>query len=212
LQERAAKLNDEKGGGSLTALPFIETQAGDDSANIPTNVISITDGQIYLEGDLFNADIRPAINVGLSVSRVGGSAQVKAMRAVAGALRLELAQYRNLEAFAQFGSDLDKASLDQLNRGKRWVEVLKQGPYSPVPMEKQVAILFAGGNGFLDGIPVEDVRRFEGEMNHFLDNNKADVLQAIRDKKELNDEIKGKLKDALNEFKKRFQSSAKKAQ
>jgi F-type H+-transporting ATPase subunit alpha len=212
LLERAAKLNDEKGGGSLTALPFIETQAGDVSAYIPTNVISITDGQIYLEGDLFNADIRPAINVGLSVSRVGGSAQVKAMRAVAGALRLELAQYRNLEAFAQFGSDLDKASLDQLNRGKRWVEVLKQGPYSPVPMEKQVAILFAGGNGFLDGIPVEDVRRFEGEMNHFLDNNKADVLQAIRDKKELNDEIKGKLKDALNEFKKRFQSSAKKAQ
>jgi F-type H+-transporting ATPase subunit alpha len=154
LLERAAKLNDEKGGGSLTALPFIETQAGDVSAYIPTNVISITDGQIYLEGDLFNSNIRPAINVGLSVSRVGGSAQIKAMRTVAGALRLELAQYRNLEAFAQFGSDLDKASQDQLNRGKRWVELLKQGQFSPVPVEKQVAILFAGGNGYLDDVAV----------------------------------------------------------
>src|SRR3954463_3881437 len=155
LLERAAKLNNELGGGSLTALPFIETQAGDVSAYIPTNVISITDGQIYLEGDLFNSNIRPAINVGLSVSRVGGSAQIKAMRSVAGTLRLELAQYRNLEAFAQFGSDLDKVSQDQLNRGKRWVEVLKQGPYSPVPVEKQVAIIFAAGNGYLDDVKVE---------------------------------------------------------
>jgi F-type H+-transporting ATPase subunit alpha len=211
LLERAAKLNDEKGGGSLTALPFIETQAGDVSAYIPTNVISITDGQIYLEGDLFNSNIRPAINVGLSVSRVGGSAQIKAMRSVAGALRLELAQYRNLEAFAQFGSDLDKASQDQLNRGKRWVELLKQGQYSPVPVEKQVAILFAGGNGYLDDVRVEDVRRFEAEFMQFLDNNKTDLLAAIREKKELKDDLKNQLKGALDEFKKRFQGGAKKA-
>jgi F-type H+-transporting ATPase subunit alpha len=211
LLERAAKLNDEKGGGSLTALPFIETQAGDVSAYIPTNVISITDGQIYLEGDLFNSNIRPAINVGLSVSRVGGSAQIKAMRTVAGALRLELAQYRNLEAFAQFGSDLDKASQDQLNRGKRWVELLKQGQYSPVPVEKQVCILFAGGNGYLDDVAVEDVRRFEAEFSHYLDNKKADLLTAIRDQKQLTDEIKNNLKGALTDFKSRFQGSAKKA-
>jgi F-type H+-transporting ATPase subunit alpha len=201
LLERAAKLNDEKGGGSLTALPFIETQAGDVSAYIPTNVISITDGQIYLETDLFNSNVRPAINVGLSVSRVGGSAQIKAMRSVAGSLRLELAQYRNLEAFAQFGSDLDKASQDQLNRGKRWVEVLKQGQYSPIPVEKQVAIIFAGGNGYLDDVAVEDVRRFEAELYQFLDNSKPEVLQAIREKRELNDEIKQQLKNALKEFK-----------
>jgi F-type H+-transporting ATPase subunit alpha len=211
LLERAAKLNDEKGGGSLTALPFIETQAGDVSAYIPTNVISITDGQIYLEGDLFNSNIRPAINVGLSVSRVGGSAQIKAMRTVAGALRLELAQFRNLEAFAQFGSDLDKASQDQINRGRRWVEILKQGQFSPVPVEKQVCILFAGGQGYLDDVAVEDVRHFEAEFSHFLDNNKADLLTAIREKKELNDEIKDQLRDALTEFKKRFQSGEKKA-
>ncbi|HEX4160058.1 MAG TPA: F0F1 ATP synthase subunit alpha [Rhizomicrobium sp.] len=210
LLERAAKLSDEKGGGSLTALPFIETQAGDVSAYIPTNVISITDGQIYLEGDLFNANIRPAINVGLSVSRVGGSAQIKAMRTVAGSLRLELAQYRELAAFAQFGSDLDKSSQDALNRGKRWVEVLKQGPYSPVPVERQVAIMFAGGQGFLDDIRIEDVRRFEAELNGFLDNAKPGLLPSIREKRELNDEIKGQLKDALNEFKKRFQSGDKK--
>ncbi len=208
LLERAAKLNDEKGGGSLTALPFIETQAGDVSAYIPTNVISITDGQIYLETDLFNSNVRPAINVGLSVSRVGGSAQIKAMRTVAGSLRLELAQYRNLEAFAQFGSDLDKASQDQLNRGKRWVEVLKQGQYSPVPVEKQVAIIFAGGNGYLDDVAVEDVRRFEAELYQFLDNSKPEVLTAIREKRELNDEIKNQLKGALKEFKEqRFRSS-----
>lgn len=205
LLERAAKLSDEKGGGSLTALPFIETQAGDVSAYIPTNVISITDGQIYLEGDLFNSNIRPAINVGLSVSRVGGSAQIKAMRSVAGTLRLDLAQYRNLEAFAQFGSDLDKASQDQLNRGKRWVEVLKQGPYSPIPVEKQVAIIFAGNIGLLDDVAVEDIRRFEAELYQFLDNSKPEVLRAIREKKQLDDDVKGKLTDALKEFKSRFQ-------
>jgi F-type H+/Na+-transporting ATPase subunit alpha len=208
LLERAAKLSDEKGGGSLTALPFIETQAGDVSAYIPTNVISITDGQIYLEGDLFNSNVRPAINVGLSVSRVGGSAQIKAMRAVAGSLRLELAQYRELAAFAQFGSDLDKSSQDALSRGKRWVEVLKQGPYSPVPVEKQVAIIFAGGQGFLDDVAVEDVRRFEAEMNDYLDRSKSRVLQAIREKRELNDEIKGQLKEAITEFKKGFRGGA----
>jgi F-type H+-transporting ATPase subunit alpha len=211
LLERAAKLSDEKGGGSLTALPFIETQAGDVSAYIPTNVISITDGQIYLEGDLFNSNIRPAINVGLSVSRVGGSAQTKAMRSVAGALRLELAQYRNLEAFAQFGSDLDKASQDQLNRGKRWVELLKQGQFSPVPVEKQVCILFAGGNGYLDDVAVEDVRRFEAEFSQYLDNNKTDLLTAIREEKQISDASKATLKAALTEFKGRFQSGAKKA-
>jgi F-type H+-transporting ATPase subunit alpha len=211
LLERAAKLNDEKGGGSLTALPFIETQAGDVSAYIPTNVISITDGQIYLEGDLFNSNIRPAINVGLSVSRVGGSAQIKAMRSVAGTLRLELAQYRNLEAFAQFGSDLDKASQDQLNRGKRWVEVLKQGPYSPIPVEKQIAILFACGNGFLDDMKVEEIRRFESELYHYLDNSKPELLQAIREKRELTDDIKTQLKAAINEAKTRFGKAPAKA-
>ena len=205
LLERAAKLSDEKGGGSLTALPFIETQAGDVSAYIPTNVISITDGQIYLETDLFNSNIRPAINVGLSVSRVGGSAQTKAMKSVAGSLRLELAQYRALEAFAQFGSDLDKASQDQLNRGKRWVEVLKQGQYSPVPVEKQVA----GGNGYLDDVAVEDVRRFEAELYQFLDNAKPEILAAIRDKRALDDDLKNKLKSALKEFKEQRFRSAK---
>jgi F-type H+/Na+-transporting ATPase subunit alpha len=206
LLERAAKLSDEKGGGSLTALPFIETQAGDVSAYIPTNVISITDGQIYLESDLFNANIRPAINVGLSVSRVGGSAQVKAMRSVAGSLRLDLAQYRELAAFAQFGSDLDKASQAQLNRGRRLVEILKQGPYSPVPVEKQVMIIFAGTNGYLDDLRVEDVRRFEAELYKFLDNSKPDLLKAIREKRELTDEIKKQVTEALKEFKERFQA------
>jgi F-type H+-transporting ATPase subunit alpha len=211
LLERAAKLNNEKGGGSLTALPFIETQAGDVSAYIPTNVISITDGQIYLQSDLFNSNIRPAINVGLSVSRVGSSAQIKAMRSVAGTLRLELAQYRNLEAFAQFGSDLDKSSQDQLNRGKRWVEVLKQGPYSPIPVEKQVSIIYACGNGFLDDMKVEDIRRFESELYHYLDNSKPELLGAIRDKKELTDEIKGQLKAAIEEAKVRFGKGPAKA-
>jgi F-type H+-transporting ATPase subunit alpha len=209
LLERAAKLSDEKGGGSLTALPFIETQAGDVSAYIPTNVISITDGQIYLEGDLFNANIRPAINVGLSVSRVGGNAQIKAMKSVAGSLRLDLAQYRELAAFAQFGSDLDKASQQQLNRGKRWVEVLKQGQFSPLPVEKQVAIIFAGGNGYLDDIPVEDVRRFESELYKYLENSRPEILPAIRDKKQIDDDVKGKLNDALKTFKGQFTSSLK---
>jgi len=211
LLERAAKLSDEKGGGSLTALPFIETQAGDVSAYIPTNVISITDGQIYLEGDLFNANIRPAINVGLSVSRVGGSAQIKAMKSVAGSLRLDLAQYRELAAFAQFGSDLDKASQQQLNRGKRWVEVLKQGAFSPLPVEKQVAIIYAGGNGYLDDIPVEDVRRFEAELYKYLENSRPEILPGIRDKKQIDDELKGKLNDALKAFKGQFTSSLKQA-
>ncbi len=211
LLERAARLNDDKGGGSLTALPIIETQAGDVSAYIPTNVISITDGQIYLEGDLFNSNIRPAINVGLSVSRVGGSAQIKAMRSVAGKLRLELAQYRSLEAFAQFGSDLDKSSQDQLNRGKRWVEVLKQGPYSPIPVEKQVSIIYACGNGFLDDMRVEDIRRFESELYHYLDNTKPEMLGAIRDKKELTDDIKGQLNSAINEAKVRIGKPTAKA-
>jgi len=207
LLERAAKLNDEKGGGSLTALPFIETQAGDVSAYIPTNVISITDGQIYLLTDLFNSNIRPAIDVGISVSRVGGSAQIKAMRSVAGSLRLEMAQYRNLEAFAQFGSDLDKVSQDQLSRGKRWVEVLKQGPYSPVPVEKQVAIIFATGNGYLDDVKVENVRRFEAEFMKYLDNNKVSLLDGIREKRELTDDLKAQLKTALSEFKGQFKSA-----
>ncbi len=212
LLERAAKLSDEKGGGSLTALPFIETQAGDVSAYIPTNVISITDGQIYLETDLFNSNIRPAINVGLSVSRVGGSAQIKAMRSVAGSLRLDLAQYRELAAFSQFGSDLDKASQAQLNRGKRLVEVLKQGQYSPVPVEKQVMIIFAGTNGYLDDVRVEDVRRFEAELYRFLDSSKPDLLKAIREKRELNDEIKKQVVDALKEFKQRFQAPRERPQ
>jgi len=212
LLERAAKLSDEKGGGSLTALPFIETQAGDVSAYIPTNVISITDGQIYLEGDLFNANIRPAINVGLSVSRVGGSAQTKAMKSVAGSLRLDLAQYRELAAFAQFGSDLDKASQQQLNRGKRWVEVLKQGQFSPLSMEKQVAIIFAGSNGYLDDIPVEDIRRFEAELYVYLDNSKPEILGTIRDKKQIDDDTKSKLNAALKEFKGRFTSKANQSQ
>ncbi len=209
LLERAAKLSDEKGGGSLTALPFIETQAGDVSAYIPTNVISITDGQIYLESDLFNANIRPAINVGLSVSRVGGSAQIKAMKTVAGSLRLDLAQYRELAAFAQFGSDLDKASQQQLSRGKRWVEVLKQGQYSPIPVEKQVAIIFAGNNGFLDDLPVEDVRRFEAELYQFLDNSRPEILKTIRETRELKDETRKQLSDAIKEVKGRFTSSLK---
>ncbi len=204
LLERAAKLSDEAGGGSLTALPFIETQAGDVSAYIPTNVISITDGQIYLESDLFNSNVRPAINVGISVSRVGGSAQIKAMRSVAGTLRLDMAQYRSLQAFAQFGSDLDKASQAQLNRGQRMVEVLKQKQFSPLPVEKQIAIMFAGGQGFLDDLKVEQVRPFEAELYKFLDSSKPGVLQMIRERKVLDDTVKGDLTAALKEFKERF--------
>jgi F-type H+-transporting ATPase subunit alpha len=204
LLERAAKLSEANGGGSLTALPFIETQAGDVSAYIPTNVISITDGQIYLESDLFNSNIRPAINVGLSVSRVGGSAQVKAMRTVAGSLRLDLAQYRDLAAFAQFGSDLDKASQDQLNRGRRLTEALKQGQYSPVPVEKQVLIIFAGVNGYLDDLAVEEVRPFEAELYKFADSAHPGTVTAIRDQKVLNDEIKAKVVNLIKECKEKF--------
>jgi F-type H+-transporting ATPase subunit alpha len=204
LLERAAKLSNEKGGGSLTALPMIETQAGDVSAYIPTNVISITDGQIYLETDLFNANIRPAINVGISVSRVGGSAQVKAMRSVAGSLRLDLAQYRSLAAFAQFGSDLDKASQAQLNRGQRLVELLKQDQFSPLPVEKQVISIYAGVNGHLDDLPVRDVRRFEAELLSFVENTQSGLLQSIRDKKELSGDIKQSLDSVIKEFKQRF--------
>ena len=211
LLERAAKLNDSKGGGSLTSLPIIETQAGDISAYIPTNVISITDGQIFLLADLFNSNVRPAIDVGLSVSRVGGSAQVKAMRSVAGSLRLDLAQYRELAAFALFGSELDKASQQQLNRGKHLVEVLKQPQYQPVPVEKQVVIIYAGTQGMLDDLAVEQVRPFEAELNRFLDTSQAGLLQEIRDKKALDDQIKNKLNTVIKEFKERFVAQHKDA-
>ena len=204
LLERAAKLNNEKGGGSLTALPFIETQAGDVSAYIPTNVISITDGQIFLEADLFNSGVRPAINVGISVSRVGGNAQTKAMKSIAGSLRLELAQYRALAAFAQFGSDLDKASTDQLNRGKHLVEILKQGQYQPLPLEKQIAIIFAGTQGFLDDLPVEQCRKFEEDLYRFIENAHRDIFNEIRDKKALDDTLRAKMKAAIGEFKAKF--------
>src|SRR5215469_8186332 len=192
LLERAAKLNKEKGNGSLTALPFIETQAGDVSAYIPTNVISITDGQIFLEADLFNSNVRPAINVGLSVSRVGGNAQIKAMKQVAGALRLDLAQYRELAAFAQFSSDLDAATKKQLERGERLVEIMKQGQYVPLPVEKQTAIIYAAVNGHLDGLPVSALQRYEKELYSFLDAKHPEVLAAIRDKKELSDDVVAK--------------------
>jgi F-type H+-transporting ATPase subunit alpha len=211
LLERAAKLNDAKGGGSLTALPIIETQAGDISAYIPTNVISITDGQIFLLADLFNSNIRPAIDVGLSVSRVGGSAQIKAMRQVAGSLRLDLAQYRELAAFALFGSELDKASQSQLNRGKRLIEVLKQPQYQPVPVEKQVLIVFAGTTGLLDDLAVEQIRPFEAELNRFLDSSQSALLQEIRDKKNLDDQLRAKVKSMLSEFKERFVAQHKDA-
>ncbi|HIE59061.1 MAG TPA: F0F1 ATP synthase subunit alpha [Persephonella sp.] len=201
LLERAAKLNDELGAGSLTALPIIETQAGDVAAYIPTNVISITDGQIFLETDLFNKGVRPAINVGLSVSRVGGSAQIKAMKQVAGTLRLELAQFRELEAFVQFASELDKATQKQIARGQRMVELLKQPPNKPVPVEKQIAIIYAGVNGYLDDIPVDAVQKFEQEFYVFLDNEHPEVLELIRTEKKLTDEIKAKLDNAIKEFK-----------
>jgi F-type H+/Na+-transporting ATPase subunit alpha len=204
LLERAAKLSDAKGGGSLTSLPIIETQAGDISAYIPTNVISITDGQIFLESDLFNAGIRPAINVGNSVSRVGGSAQVKAMRQISGTLRVELAQFRELQAFAQFGSDLDKATQAQIARGQRLVEILKQPQYQPMDVEKQVLIIWAASNGFVDDVPVENVRRFEAELLRFAENSQAGLLQAIREKKAITDEIKADLQQALKDFKDRW--------
>jgi F-type H+-transporting ATPase subunit alpha len=206
LLERAAKLSNELGGGSLTALPVIETQAGDVSAYIPTNVISITDGQIYLDGDLFNSNVRPAIDVGLSVSRVGGNAQIKAMRQVAGTLRLDLAQYRGLAAFAQFGSDLDKVSMAQLNRGKRLTEVLKQPQYTPLPVEKQVLILFAGANAFLDDLAVEECRKFESGLYQFVETAHPGVLQRLREQKKLDDDLRNDLCAAIKEFKERFVS------
>src|SRR5580765_597156 len=204
LLERAAKLKKEIGGGSLTALPIIETQAGDLSAYIPTNVISITDGQLFLESDLFNQGVRPAINVGNSVSRVGGSAQVRAMRQVAGTLRLDLAQYRELAAFAQFGSDLDKSTQAQLTRGARLVEILKQPQYEPLQVERQVAIIFAGTNGYLDAVALPDLRKYEEELYRFLETRQSGVLTSIADKKILDDEIRGALDAALVEFGKQF--------
>ena len=204
LLERAAKLSDELGGGSLTALPIIETQAGDVSAYIPTNVISITDGQIYLESDLFYGGIRPAVNAGISVSRVGGAAQIKAMKQVAGMLRLALAQYRELEAFAQFGSDLDKVTQQQLNRGARLTEILKQPPFSPLPVEKQILIIYAGNNGYLDDIAVEHVQKFEQELYKFVEAKFPDLLPEIKEKKKIDDELKAKMDNAIQEFKKVF--------
>ncbi len=201
LLERAAKLSDLKGGGSLTSLPIIETQAGDISAYIPTNVISITDGQIFLEADLFNSGFRPAINVGNSVSRVGGSAQIKAMKQVAGTLRLDLAQFRELQAFAQFGSDLDKATQAQLARGQRLTEILKQPQYQPMDVEKQVAVIWSATNGYTDDIAVEDVRRFETSLLNFLETSQPGLLASIAEQKSLTDEIKNNLKQALEDFK-----------
>ena len=204
LLERAAKLNDNLGGGSLTALPIIETQAGDVSAYIPTNVISITDGQVYLEQNLFNAGVRPAVNVGLSVSRVGGAAQIKAMKQVAGSLRLDLAQYRELAAFAQFGSDLDKATQMRIDRGVRLVELLKQPQYQPMPAAEQVASLFAATKGFLDEIPVAKVRDFEVEYLEFLRDKKADILDEIKTKQAISEDLDARLRAAIEEFKKIF--------
>jgi F-type H+-transporting ATPase subunit alpha len=204
LLERAAKLSDKLGGGSLTALPIIETQAGDVSAYIPTNVISITDGQIFLESDLFYSGVRPAINVGISVSRVGGSAQIKAMKQVAGTLRLDLAQYRELAAFAQFGSDLDKATLAQLNRGQRMVELLKQDQYSPLPVEQQILVIFAGTNGYVDEVPVNAVKKFEAELLRFAVSKHQALLSDIKSKKQIDDDLKARIKSAIEEFKKSF--------
>jgi len=211
LLERAAKMKKDLGGGSLTALPIIETQAGDLSAYIPTNVISITDGQIFLESDLFHQGVRPAINVGNSVSRVGGSAQVKAMRQVAGSLRLDLAQYRELAAFAQFGSDLDKATLNQLNRGRRLVEVLKQPQYQPLAVEKQVIIIYAATNGFLDSVEVDQVRAYEIALFQFLDTRRSQLLASLAEKKQIDDQIKTDLTQALKEFGDTFAAGRKTA-
>ncbi len=204
LLERSSKLSDAKGAGSLTALPIIETQAGDVSAYIPTNVISITDGQIYLETDLFNSGVRPAVNVGLSVSRVGGAAQIKAMRQVAGTLKLDLAQYRELAAFSQFGSDLDKVTQNQLNRGVRLTEILKQPQFSPLPTEKQVVIIFAGTNGYLDDLKVEDIHGFEEGLYKYLDSGQSQLLKDIIEKKTLDDDLKNRIKAALKEYKENY--------
>jgi F-type H+/Na+-transporting ATPase subunit alpha len=210
LLERAAKMSDKMGGGSLTALPVIETQAGDVSAYIPTNVISITDGQIFLETDLFNSGVRPAVNVGISVSRVGGSAQIKAMRQVAGSLKLELAQYRELAAFAQFGSDLDKATQNQLNRGQRLVEILKQNQFSPLPFSKQILVIFAGTGGFLDDMPVEYVRPFELELHKYVDTTNPSLLQRIMEKKVLDDSLKAEMTKVIKDCKEQFLAARKK--
>jgi len=204
LLERASKVNDELGAGSLTALPIIETQAGDVSAYIPTNVISITDGQIYLETDLFYSGVRPAINVGLSVSRVGGAAQIKAMKQVAGQLRLDLAQYREMAAFAQFGSDLDEATQAQLARGERLVELLKQDQYRPLSATQQVLSLFAGVRGLVDDVPVADIKKFETGFLTFMEEKHSDIIDTIEKAKKLDDELEGKLKDAVSEFKDLF--------
>jgi F-type H+-transporting ATPase subunit alpha len=201
LLERAAKMSNERGGGSLTALPIIETQAGDVSAYIPTNVISITDGQIFLESDLFYSGVRPAINVGISVSRVGGNAQIKAMKQVAGTLRLELAQYREMAAFAQFGSDLDAATQRQLNRGARLVELLKQNQYQPLPVERQVLIIYAGTNGFVDELPLTALKKYEQELYSFIDSKHPDVFADILKKRELDGDLRAKINQALEEFK-----------
>ena len=206
LLERGAKLSAENGGGSLTALPIIETQAGDISAYIPTNVISITDGQIFLESDLFHAGIRPAIHVGNSVSRVGGNAQIKAMRQVAGTLRLELAQYRELAAFAQFGSDLDKATLAQLARGERLTEILKQGQYQPLNVVRQVLIIFAGTQGFTDDLEVAEIRAFEQGLYQFMDSSRSSLVQRITNEKVLTDEIRAELGAALKEYKEKYRA------
>jgi F-type H+-transporting ATPase subunit alpha len=205
LLERAAKMSNERGGGSLTALPIIETQAGDVSAYIPTNVISITDGQIFLESDLFYSGVRPAINVGISVSRVGGNAQIKAMKQVAGTLRLELAQYREMAAFAQFGSDLDAATQRQLNRGARLVELLKQGQYQPLPVERQVLIIYAGTNGFVDDLPLSALKKYEQDLYSFVESKHPDVFADILKKRELDGDLRQKLNRTLEEFKGVFQ-------
>ncbi len=204
LLERAAKLNEKQGGGSLTALPIIETQAGDVSAYIPTNVISITDGQIYLETDLFNSGVKPAVNVGLSVSRVGGNAQIKAMKQVAGSLRLDLAQYREMQAFAQFGSDLDKATQNMLARGERMVEILKQGQYLPYDVERQILIIYAGTNGFVDSYDVNVIKAYEDELLKYVENNYKDLLEQIKEKKVIDEELEGQVKKVLDEFKEKF--------
>ena len=206
LLERAAKMSDANGGGSLTALPIIETQAGDVSAYVPTNVISITDGQIYLETDLFYSGVRPAINVGLSVSRVGGNAQIRAMKQVAGGLRLDLAQYREMAAFAQFGSDLDVATQRQIARGSRLVEILKQGQYQPMPVEKQVFIIYAGTNGFVDQIPPENLQRYQNELFEFVEAKHPDLFPAIAEKRQIDDDIKGQLETVLQEFNQQFEA------
>jgi F-type H+-transporting ATPase subunit alpha len=209
LLERAAKLSDDLGGGSLTALPVIETQAGDISAYIPTNVISITDGQIFLEADLFNSGIRPAINAGISVSRVGGNAQIKAMRQVAGTLRLDLAQYRDLAAFAQFGTEqLDKATQAQLARGQRLMEILKQDQYQPLPVENQILIIYAAANRYLDDVEVSECRRFEQELYPFIETNYSGVFKTLREKKAFDDALRAEASKALDAFKERFKDSA----